>query len=61
MGVTELQYRQKKLDRMVHMYNNGMYDRYFFNGNDIIVFVKELKTRTKRNCCNIDGLELNDL
>jgi len=59
MVVTETQYRQKKLDRMVDRYNNGMYDRYFFNGNDIIVFVKELKTRTKKNCCNISGLELN--
>jgi len=48
---------------MVDKYHNGKYDRYYFDGNDIIVFVKELKTRTKKNCANIDGLvlKLNDL
>jgi len=58
MVVTETEYRQKKLDVMVDKYHNGKYDRYYFDGDDIIVFVKELKTRTKKNCCNISGLEL---
>jgi hypothetical protein len=63
MVVSELQYRQKKLDVMFDKYHNGKYDRYYFDGNNIIVFVKELKTRTKKNCANIDGLvlKLNDL
>jgi len=63
MVVTETEYRQKKLDVMVDKYHNGKYDRYYFDGDDIIVFVKELKTRTKKNCANIDGLvlKLNDL
>ena len=58
MTLTENEYREKKLNKMVDRYNNGMYDRYYFHGNDIIVFVKELKTRTKKNCCNISGLHL---
>lgn len=63
MTLSETQYRQRNLDRMVDKYHNDKYDRYYFDGNDIIVFVKELKTRTKKNCCNIKGLELklNDL
>jgi len=63
MVVTENEYRQKKLDIMVDKYHNGKYDRYYFAERNIIVFVKELKTRTKKNCCNISGLELklNDL
>jgi len=63
MVVSETEYRQKKLDKMVDKYHNGKYDKYYFDGNDIIVFVKELKTRTKKNCANIDGLvlKLNDL
>jgi len=58
MVVSETEYRQKKLDRMVDKYHNGKYDRYYFDCDDIIVFVKELKTRTKKNCANIDGLVL---
>jgi len=58
MVVSENEYRQKKLDIMIDKYYKGKYDRYYFEGNDIIVFVKELKTRTKKNCANIDGLEL---
>lgn len=58
MVVTETQYRQRQLDKMVEKYHNDKYDRYYFDGENIIVFVKELKTRTKKNCCNIDGLEL---
>ncbi len=63
MTLSETQWRQKQLDRMVDKYHNDKYDRYYFEGNDLIVFVKELKTRTKKNCCNISGLELklNDL
>ena len=59
MVISEDEYRQRKLDAMVDKYHEGGYDRYYFDGNDIIVFVKELKTRTKKNCVNIDGLELN--
>ena len=58
MVLTETQYRQRNLDKMVEKYHEGKYDRYFFDGNDIIVFEKQLKTRKKQNCCNIDGLEL---
>lgn len=63
MTITETEWRQRNLDRMVDKYHNDKYDKYYFDGNDIIVFVKELKTRTKKNCCNINGLELklNDL
>ena len=58
MVITETEYRQKKLNIMIDKYYKGKYDRYYFDGNDIIVFVKELKHRTKKNCANIDGLEL---
>ena len=59
MVVTDTEYRQKQLNKMVQKYHNDKYDRYYFDGENIIVFVKELKTRTKKNCVNIDGLELN--
>jgi len=59
MVVSENEYRQKKLDVMINRYNNGFYHRYYFAERNIIVFVKELKTRTKKNCCNISGLVLN--
>jgi len=58
MVLSETEWRQKQLDRMVDKYHNDKYDKYYFDGNDIIVFVKYLKTRTKKNCFNIDGLEL---
>ena len=58
MTISETEWRQRRLDIMVKKYHEGKYDRYFFDGNDIIVFEKQLKTRTKQNCCNIDGLEL---
>lgn len=58
MVVTETQYRQRKLDAMVKKYHEGKYDKYFFDGNDIIVFEKQLKTRKKQNCFNLQGLEL---
>jgi len=48
MTLSETQWRQKQLDRMVDKYHNDKYDRYYFEGNDLIVFVKELKTRTKK-------------
>ena len=58
MVLTETQWRQRRLDGMVKKYNEGKYDKYFFAEQDIIVFEKRLKTRTKQNCCNIDGLVL---
>jgi len=58
MVVSETEYRQRKLDAMVKKYHEGKYDRYFFDGNDIIVFEKRLKTRIKQNCFNLQGLEL---
>jgi len=63
MVVTETQYRQRKLDMLVDKYHNDKYDRYYFDGENIIVFVKHLKARDRKNCCNIRGLELklNDI
>ena len=58
MTISETEWRQRQLDKMVEKYHNDKYDRYYFDGENIIVFVKELKTRTKKNCCNIVGLEL---
>ena len=58
MTISETQYRQRKLDDMVKKYHEGKYDKYFFDGNDIIVFEKQLKTRKKQNCFNLQGLEL---
>lgn len=63
MVVSETEYRQRKLDDMVKKYHEGKYDRYFFDGENIIVFEKRLKTRIKQNCFNIKDLDLklNDL
>jgi len=63
MVISETEWRQRKLDRMVDKYHNDKYDRYYFDGENIIVFEKRLKTRTKKNCCNIRDLELklNDI
>ncbi len=60
MVLTELEWRQRKLNKMIIRYNNGYYNNYYFEGDDyIIVFVKQLKSRTKKNCFNISGLFLN--
>lgn len=63
MVQTETEWRQKRLDIMVKKYHDGKYDSYYFDGDNLIVFVKRLKTRTRKNCFNLQGLELklNDL
>ena len=58
MVQTETEWRQKRLDAMIKKYYDGKYDKYYFDGDNLIVFVKELKTRTKKNCFNLQGLEL---
>jgi hypothetical protein len=58
MVVSETEYRQRKLDAMVKKYHDGKYDKYYFEGDNLIVFVKHLKTRDRKNCFNLQGLEL---
>jgi len=62
MVITDLEYRQRKLDNLITKYNNGYYDGYYFQGDDyLIVFVKQLKSRTKKNCFNISGLNFRNI
>lgn len=55
---TEIEWRQKKLNGMIKKYLDGYYtDYYMYLDGLIIVFVKELKTKIKKNCCSLQGLE----
>ena len=53
MVITETQYRQRNLDKMIKKYNDGYYTSYEVGDcADIIVFRGPKKT----NCINIAGL-----
>ena len=51
MVITETQYRQRNLDKMIQKYNDGYYTSYEV-GADIVVFRGPKRT----NCINIRGL-----
>lgn len=61
--ITEDEYRQRELNKKIEKLKNGYYNTYYFEPRDknIIVFVKNMKTRDKKNCCNIVGLNLDKL
>ena len=52
MVITETQYRQRNLDKMIQMYNGGYYTSYEVGCVDIVVFRGPKRT----NCINIKGL-----
>jgi len=54
-----MQYRQRELDKKVQRYIEGWYDEYYTDEvGRLIVFVKNYKYHSVKNCVNIDGLEL---
>ena len=58
MTLTELQYRQRQLSKKINKYIDGYYSDYYMDdGGRIIVFVKKMKTKTKKNCCCLVGLD----
>jgi hypothetical protein len=53
MVITETQYRQRNLDKMIQRYNDGYYTSYEVGDDaDIVVFRGPKRT----NCINIRGL-----
>tara|TARA_R110002096_G_scaffold111307_1_gene243010 strand:+ start:463 stop:720 length:258 start_codon:yes stop_codon:yes gene_type:complete len=55
---TELEWRQKKLDKMIAKYLKGVYTDYYIDMNGkVIVFVTELKTKIKKTCVCLEGLD----
>ena len=55
---TESEWRQKKLDKMIAKYLKGGFTDYYMDlDGHVIVFVTELKTKIKKNCCSLQGLE----
>ena len=58
MAQTELAYRQRELSTKINKYIDGFYQDYYMDdGGRIIVFVKKMKSGTKKNCCCLVGLE----
>ena len=58
MTQTELAYRQRQLSDKINKYIENYYQDYYMDdGGRIIVFVKEMKCSTKKNCCCLVGLE----
>jgi len=57
--LTELQYRQRELDKKIQRYIDGWYDEYYTDcEGKVIVFVKDYKHHVNKNCVNVDGLIL---
>ena len=53
MVITETQYRQRNLDKMIQKYNDGFYTSFEVGDSaDIVVFRGPKRT----NCINIKGL-----
>lgn len=61
--LTEDEWRQRELNKKIDKLNKGYYNTYYFEPRDknIIVFVKNMQNRDKKNCCNIVGLNLDKL
>ena len=58
MTQTELAYRQRELSTKINKYIENYYQDYYMDdGGRIIVFVKKMKSGTKKNCCCLVGLE----
>ena len=58
MVITETQYRQRELDKKIKRYIEGWYDDYYTDEvGSLVVFVKDYKYHSVKNCVNIDGLE----
>ena len=53
--LTETEWRQQELNKKIDKLNKGYYNTYYYDDN-VIVFVKHLSNRDKKNCCNISGL-----
>lgn len=53
--LTETEWRQRELNKKIEKLNSGYYNTYYYDDN-VIVFVKHLSDRDKKNCCNISGL-----
>jgi len=57
MAITETQYRQRELDLKIKRYIEGWYDDYYTDEvGSLVVFVKNYKHHSVKNCVNIDGL-----
>ncbi len=57
MRITETQYRQRELDKKIKRYIEGWYDDYYTDEvGSLVVFVKDYKYQSVKNCVNIDGL-----
>ena len=63
--LTETEWRQRELNKKIEKLNTGYYNTYYYmrsgleqssSDDNIIVFVKHLSDRDKKNCCNISGL-----
>ena len=55
---TELEWRQKKLDKMIAKYLKGVFTDYYMDlDGHVIVCVTEVKTKIKKTCCCLQGLE----
>ena len=52
MQLTETEYRQRSLAKMIQKYNDGYYTSYEVGSGDIVVFRGPKRT----NCINIRGL-----
>jgi len=58
MTQTELAYRQRQLSLKINKYIENYYQDYYMDdGGRIIVFVKKMKSGTKKNCCCLVGLD----
>jgi len=55
---TELEWRQKKLNSLISKFHKGKYTDYYMDLNGhVIVFVTELKTKIKKTCWCLQGLD----